>query len=141
MHKLFGALRVELTEDTQSGIRVRPVNSTHDGDHPIVTQTTADKYQPWIGITAQPGLAGEIVSVFPPYAGLVMARIQCDETEVHTGYWANTEENGQWSCHSGTGEIATGVIVSPELHETVAPGKVVKAMIFTGRFIFDQKSP
>lgn len=141
MNRKYGAIRVRLLEDVNSGIRVRPTTADTTSDIPVVTSTTADKYNPWIGITAKAGLAGEVVEVFPPYGGLTMVRVQCDETQVKTGWWVNTEENGEWSCHYGAGEIATGVIVSPDLDEDPAVGKVVKAMVFTGRFTYDQQTP
>lgn len=141
MSKVFGALKVELREDTISGLRVSPVQSDHDGLYPVVSSLIADRYSAWMGITAEAGKAGDIVSVFPPYSGLVMARIECETAGCKTGWWANTETNGYFTCNHGGGQIATGVIVTPELDEEASAGKIVKAMIFTARFVFDQKSP
>jgi len=139
MSKIFGALKVQLREDTLSGLRVSPVQSDHDGEYPIVSALIADKYSAWMGITAESGRAGDIVSVFPPYSGLVMVRVNCVQADCRTGWWANTDSDGYFTCNHGTGQIATGVIVTPELNEEAATGKVVKAMVFTGRFVFDQK--
>jgi len=136
MHKTFGAIKVQLTVDVPKGLRVIPVQTPHTGEYPRVTNI-GGKSKAWIGITLEAGKAGDIVPVMPPYGGLVMVKVECDETPVRTGYWANTEANGYFSCHAGTGEIYTGLIVTPELDEAIAPGKVVEAMIFTGRFTYD----
>jgi len=137
MHKPYGALMVELNEDVDIGLRVRPSQNPHTGQYPLVEASNTDKTRSWIGITLRAGKEGELVPVMPPYSGTVLVQVQCDETPVRTGYWVNTENDGYFSCHAGTGEISTGMIVTPEMDEAIAPGKVVHAMVFTGRFVYD----
>jgi hypothetical protein len=136
----FGGFYVTLGEDVEMGLRVSPSNVNHDGDFPIVTATTNNKFKEWIGITLKGGKTGDTIPVMPPYSGLVMAKIKCTTTRgVKTGWWANTDVDGYFTCAEGTGEISTGVIVTPDLDEAPEAGKIVKAMIFTGRFVYDQK--
>lgn len=137
MYKNYGTLKVQLLEDVDSGYRVAPSQSSHNGDYPLVRASTADKYSGWIGITAEPGKTGDIVTIFPPYSGLVMVNIECIVRGVKTGDWANTSTGGLFTTDFGTGQILTGLIVTPDLDEAPGVGKIVKAMIFTGRFIFD----
>lgn len=137
MHKPYGSIMVRLGEDVLSGLRVAPVQADPGDGFPIVRATYADKTKAWLGIALVSGKEGDLIPVMPPYSGTVMVRLECHEAPVRTGYWANTEADGWWSCHAGTGEIGTGLIITPELNEEVAPGKTVKAMIFTGRFCYD----
>lgn len=142
MHKDFGSIRVKLNEDTQSGMRVTPISPGSAPlidamTEPLVSAAAADKYTGWIGITLESGRAGDIVPIAPPYSGSVMVRVKIDNYDLHTGWWVRTDDDGYFTTDRGTGEILTGVVISPELHETAAPGKIVKAMIFTGRFIYD----
>jgi len=139
MHKTFGALPVQLAKAVQKGLRVRPLQTPHTGNYPIVTDQF-DKSSAWIGITLEAGQAGDIIPIMPPYGTLVMAKVECEEINVRTGYWVATENNGYFSCHTGAGEVTTGIIVTPILNEQAAgigSGKVVEAMILTGRFVFD----
>lgn len=139
----FGGFYVTLNEEVDAGLRVRPLEPAvdHDGDYPLVGLNDNNKFAPWIGITLKGGKAGDVVPVMPPYAGLTMAKIKCTATRgVKTGWWANTDADGYFTCDEGTGEITTGIIVTPELDEEPEADKVVKAMIFTGRFVYDVKA-
>jgi len=137
MHKPFGSIMVELLEDVEAGLRVRAEQTSHTGEFPRVKASTTGKVRMWIGITLVAGKAGDIVPVMPPFCGTVMVQVECSESPVRTGNWVNTEANGYFSTHEGAGEISTGVIVTPNLNEEVAPGKVVKAMAFIGRNVYD----
>ena len=137
MFKPYGAIKVVLREDTDSGLRVHPVQWAHSYEYPYASAADADATDAWIGITLEAGLAGEVVSVMPPYSGLVKVKIECQTAHVRTGYWASATNNGYFTCHHGSGEVATGLIVTPDLDEDVSPGKIVEAMIFTGRFCYD----
>jgi len=140
MYRDYSPILVQLSEDVDSGLVVTPSATPHDGKYPLVSASAMFSYARWMGITLAAGYAGDIVAVAPPYSGLVMARIKCDIWAVRTGDAANITSGGYFTTHEGSGEIFTGIIMTPALNEAPEVGKVVKAMIFTGRFTYDRKS-
>jgi len=136
MNKPYGSLFVELTEDIDSGMRVRATGENHTGLYPKV-EKALNKVKAWFGITLEGGKEGDIVPVYPPYSGTVMARVLADVNPVRTGDWVYTDSSGYFTTTTGTGRIPTAIIVTPLMNEAPAPNKIVKAMVFVGRYLYD----